>query len=146
MIEDKSLINQHTEEMISKDYFQQWLHLKMKINVSLIFLYFCLQIVNLIAFILFDIMFIWIEHDLKENTADVCNFSNRTLSCVQNKYTLGMECSFSIAYICLVLTLFMNIYNMFMDIRDIHVLVKNFKPIFHTPLGKRRFFGSHTFL
>ena len=138
-IDEKSLKNQHTEEMISKDYFQQWLHLKTKINVPILLICFSLQIVNLISFVLFDTVYFLIENDLEKDARNVCKRSNKTLSCLQTQSSSEIVCFLELVYFCLALILILNIVSMFIDIRDSCALVKNFKFIIRTPLGKRRY-------
>ena len=105
----KCLKNKHTEELIGKPYFTEWLRLKTKTNLPVVIFWFFLKLFNLFLFATFDFMLLWVENSLVPITIDNCTVARNNMSCIQNFFSLSnIYCSSWIVYPAVGLLTLMN--------------------------------------
>ena len=105
----KCLKNKHTEELIGKPYFTEWLRLKTKTNLPVVIFWVFLKLFNLFLFATFDSMLLWVENSLVPITIDNCTVARNNLSCIQKSFSLSnIYCSSWVVYPAVGLLTLMN--------------------------------------
>ena len=125
------LNNKHTEGLVTKPYFQEWLRLNTKINLPLIYYSFVLKLLNIILFTLFDNTYIWIENNLLDSNE--CHVSANNVSCVQHFYSFMKDgCSKWTIYICMACLLGVNITSLGLDFHTGYISFTKYESVWKT--------------
>ena len=145
-MDSKCLQNKHTAELLSKEYFQNWLKARIRLNVPVLWFWFVAQIFNISLFLYFDSTLIWIESAFSYNSSDACQISSN-LSCLQNYYkdSRVFSCSLSMAYCSAGILVLLNTVALMFNFREIYIFSGESKFITHTLMGRKNRLGHTVF-
>ena len=134
-IDGKCLKNKHTEELIGKPYFTEWLRLKTKVNFPLIIIWFAIQFLNIALFSAYDGIFLWVETSLALITLDNCTVSERNFSCNQKFYGISnIHCSSWLVYLVMIFLIVINSINILNSMKLFYLGLTKFQYLAKKPV------------
>ena len=130
--------NKHTEELVNKDYFREWLRLESKINIPALCLWFALEFIHILLFWYFDVNFAWHENSPFDSVEDGCVKQGNSTSCTQEMYGfLSNLCSIWLSYIAMGILLLLNGIGWIAEIKAWRIMNKAFKGLAYTFAGRK---------
>ena len=129
--------------MLSKEYFKMWIKAKTKINLPVLWLWFCIQLLNIFLFFLFDGSLIWVESGISQGINDACGMRSN-VTCFQG-YSPPPICSLPMAYICAGFLIILNIVSQVFDAREIYATVTKYEFVSRTEIGRKNRLGHSAF-
>ena len=120
-----------------------WIKAKTKINLPVLWLWFCIQVLNIFLFFLFDGTLLWVESGISQGINDACEMRSN-VTCFQG-YSPPPICSLPMAYFCAGFLIILNVVPQVFDVREIYVTVTKYEIVSRTVMGRKNRLGHSAF-